>query len=417
MKYLLPVLSFIFICFGVATFDWEVHMWGYLAIALYLIPALTLLQKNKLIKSYAAWFGMFLMGQTALSVFFYRHYYHLPANMSYKIDVQGDGLPGISGLQSITTDRMGFRTTKTIDYEKKSNALRIFALGASTTELIYIDDRKAWTHLLQEKLEASLKRPVEVINASVSGLRLVHIYENFRKILKYHPDMALFLIGANDWNHDILGHFDPKVLQLHDAYSRFGMDYHSITKTYLRNTLLGLTFQNLALEISSPDNRNIASEIRAEKGEFYARLNNSLSRKDVRKYEPKDVLPEYLSYLEKTAALCKAHHVECVFITQPHAYKAGVDEKTKRTFWMTPPSFEYTLDLESMGKVAELYNTKLKLFASERSITLCDLDSVLPPSQEIFYDDAHFNEKGSEAVSDFLLHCLTDKAFEVVKGN
>lgn len=46
MKYLLRILSLTFLCFGVATFDWEAHMWGYLSLALYLIPALTLLQKN-----------------------------------------------------------------------------------------------------------------------------------------------------------------------------------------------------------------------------------------------------------------------------------------------------------------------------------------------------------------------------------
>ena len=62
------------------------------------------------------------------------------------------GIPGISGLQTITTDHMGFRVTKSIDYAHKKG-WRLFAIGASTTEEIYLDDHKTWTHLLQEKLE------------------------------------------------------------------------------------------------------------------------------------------------------------------------------------------------------------------------------------------------------------------------
>ena len=53
-----------------------------------------------------------------------------------------------------TTDSKGNRVNKNIDYEKKEkNTYRIFAIGASTTELEGLDDKLIWTNLLVEKLK------------------------------------------------------------------------------------------------------------------------------------------------------------------------------------------------------------------------------------------------------------------------
>ena len=80
------------------------------------------------------------------------------------VNVIGNAIPGIHGLQHITTDAKGFRVTPPIDYGTK-RGLRIFAIGGSTTEQIYLDDKATWTYLLQTKLARALGRPVEVINA------------------------------------------------------------------------------------------------------------------------------------------------------------------------------------------------------------------------------------------------------------
>jgi len=364
-----------------------------------------LVLKNKLIRAYALWFGLFLVLQTTVSYFAYQKYHHLTPSMKYQIDVQGEGLPGIQGLQTISTDNLGFRTTKNIDYQKKSLGLRIFALGASTTESIYLDDHKTWPHLLQQKLETKTQKSVEVINSGVSGLRMVHIYDNFKKVLKFHPDVALFLIGVNDWNKDILNHFDPSIEKLNRFYSTFGLEYYEVTKVYLRNTLFGLALQSFPLrkKTDEPTQKN-----KIERGEYFTKQNNTLTKTDVRIYEPTDILAEYRTYLEKTARLCKKHHIRCYFLTQPNAYKIGVDEKTKKYFWMTPPNISYTLDLTSMIKVAIVYNTKLKEIANENSIPICDLDSAVAPSIESFYDEVHFNEKGSDIVAKKLTDCLTE---------
>ncbi len=407
MRHLPFILAVLCLLFGIATYDREAYKWGIFSTVLYALPLLSFATKNKLLRVYTVWFGIFLVSQTVLSYYKYQHYHHLTPNIHYQIDVQGDGLPGIQGIQTITTDAFGFRTTKNIEYQKKSPGYRIFALGASTTESIYIDDHKTWPHLLQEKLTKKLQMPVEVINASVSGLRMAHIYDNFKKVLKLQPDMVLFLIGVNDWNKDILNQFDSSVEVHNRFYKKFGLEYYQVTKLYLRNSLFGLALQSLPFKKATDTGEN-SSVTRIEKGEYFTKQNNTLTRQDVRKYVPEDILPEYRTYLEKTAALCDKSHVQCVFLTQPNAYKAEASEKTKKTFWMTPPNGNYTLDFASMIKVAEVYNLKLKEFAKAYSIPLCDLNSQIPPSEKSFYDEVHFNEPGSELVASKLEDCISE---------
>jgi hypothetical protein len=130
-------------------------------------------------------------------------YLTLPANLDYRLEVDGDGMPGFTGVQNISTDALGFRTTKKIDYQNKGNAYRVFTIGGSTTEEIYTDDQKTWSALLEGHLAKTLGKEVEVINTGFAGLRAPHHYKTLEHILRYKPDAAIFLMGINDWNHHI----------------------------------------------------------------------------------------------------------------------------------------------------------------------------------------------------------------------
>jgi hypothetical protein len=88
--------------------------------------------------------------------------------MRLSLDVEAPNMPGISGIQNVTTDDQGYRVMPPVDYGN-ADALRIFAIGGSTTESIELDDQATWPHLLQEGLNAALGRKVEVVNTGVSG--------------------------------------------------------------------------------------------------------------------------------------------------------------------------------------------------------------------------------------------------------
>lgn len=84
-------------------------------------------------------------------------------------------IEGISGQQTLVTDAEGFRTTRSINYaEKPLGTVRIFTVGGSTAEELHLGNDNGWAAGLERILTQHLKRPVEVINTGVSGLRAAH---------------------------------------------------------------------------------------------------------------------------------------------------------------------------------------------------------------------------------------------------
>src|SRR5262245_48329641 len=143
-------LGVAFFLFGLCTLDTSMWVWALLGSVLFFLPLLLQLCPWPAVRYGALWFGVFLTAQTLVSVLLGDDYITLPPHFRQRIDVKG-GFPGIQGLQTITTDQLGFRVTRSIDYTAKTH-YRIFAIGGSTTADIYLDDHKTWTHLLQERL-------------------------------------------------------------------------------------------------------------------------------------------------------------------------------------------------------------------------------------------------------------------------
>jgi lysophospholipase L1-like esterase len=317
-------------------------------------------------------------------------YVTLQPNVNITLETS-DEYVGIRGPQHLTTDHMGFRTTKSVDYERKPpDAYRIFAIGGSTTEQIYIDDRKTWTHLLQEKLDQAFPRSFEVVNTGVSGIRAVNYYATLKRIMDFHPDMAVILTGINDWTHDIRAALEePEPL--------------NVKSFALKNSPPGELLYGWIkhLQKSKP-----ADEIFWVEGEEFRNQKNSLNRSLVKRFRPKEVSDQYKHWIRKIIKLCRDNGVFCVLLTQPHGYQDAASQAYRRGFWMTPKDAPYTLDFESNKHVAEVYNDYVRSLVNEPGVAVCDLAEKVPPSFEYMYDECHFNEQGARLVADELFHCL-----------
>ena len=140
---------------------------------------------------------------------FYKMTFDVPirrANDKQIIEYKRDFFKGMFfGKHTLSYDEKGYRTNKKILYEEKDvNTLRIFSIGASTTEQGIMDDQKTWSSLLGKNTSLSTKKNVEVNNTGMAGLRAEHHYIVLRRIKKYNPDILIFLTGVNDWNHHIV---------------------------------------------------------------------------------------------------------------------------------------------------------------------------------------------------------------------
>lgn len=390
-------LAVLFLGFCGLTFDSDYGRWGWLTVAMGVAVLAAQMVSWTLVRIYALWFAFFYVAQCLASLAMLGgDFKTLPPKMDLVANVVG-GLPGISGEQHITTDKHGFRTNRPVAYNQKSTMPRIFAIGGSTTEDIFLDDKATWTYLAAEKLSARLGQPVEMINTGVSGLRARHHLATLRTIAAFHPDLVIFMIGVNDWNHHIREHF--KYL---DAGKDETWRPDWLKGLYLRNSFAGLALQAL---LTSHMSAGVPAK-RLETGSYFTPQRGSLDRKIRVRFYPKDVSPAYAKTINRIMKECSIAQFACLFLTQPHGYQDGASKKFRDSFWMTPPNRSYTLDLPSLNHVASMYNRFLLRTAQKAGHSACDIAAGMAPSFRNFYDDVHFNEAGARQVAALLLPCL-----------
>ena len=390
--------------FGLYLADFTSPKRAAFGIILFALPLLCQSVRYPLVRAYGLWGACFLVLQSLIPPGSFapslgtRDYVTLPPNWSTTLDFLPEAETGIIGAQHISTDERGFRVLPPVDYAHKSG-LRIFAIGGSTTENIFVDDARTWPHLLQENLKSRLGRRVEVINTGVSGLVARHHLGTLQKILPLHPDVALFLVGANDWNYAIR--------------QRFGQDPQPTQSPTFYNTLLGKALAagfNYLLPPDMAAQKSRQTIGAAPPGHFRAGrgiLTNSLERATKDSWLPDAISPDYRANLLRISDVCRDNKLICVFITQPTAYSNAAPQAMQARYWMTPNgASSYTLTLDSMEHIAGLYNHALTHLAEERGHPVCDMAPEVPPTPDYFYDDMHYTTAGDALVSRILTDCL-----------
>jgi lysophospholipase L1-like esterase len=336
----------------------------------------------------------------------------LKPNIKKQIVINVNVMPGFTGVSSLTTDYKGFRTTKAIEYKSKRNDIyRVFTIGGSTTEQIYLDDKKTTSALLEKMLkEKIINKKIEVINVGVSGLRAEHHFKTFSQISKYSPDLVIFMMGINDMNKDIVSCLDnsKKIKEntmLINCPSRLSVLKISfdISESLLWKFLKNLSDYNFA----TLDGLKSEAVIEHDDGSYYSNQNNSLNREIKKNVEFKEVSSQYKYWVDSIIKYCHSYkEIRCLFVNQASAYKDNVSNDLKKLFWMTPPNQIYTLELKNLIQVINLYNDWLIEYSEKNKIDNCDIQNALPPSIEYFYDDNHFNEKGAKKAAQSIFKCL-----------
>lgn len=121
--------------------------------------------------------------------------------------------PGYRNTKGIIHNAQGFRRHQDTTKEKPDGAYRIFIMGGSTAyglgslsiygqqKYSVITNNETIDSYLEESLNKRVRRTsVEVINAAITSHFSHHhlIYLN-QTVLKYHPDMVIFIDGFNDY--------------------------------------------------------------------------------------------------------------------------------------------------------------------------------------------------------------------------
>lgn len=121
--------------------------------------------------------------------------------------------PGYTNTRGVYHNAQGFRRKEDTPKEKPNNTYRIFIMGGSTgyglgslsqygqDKYGLIRNDETIDHYLEQYLKGRIShKHIEVINAAITSQQSHHhlIYLN-QTILKYHPDMVIFIDGFNDY--------------------------------------------------------------------------------------------------------------------------------------------------------------------------------------------------------------------------
>lgn len=148
----------------------------------------------------------------------------------------------------------GRRITYTINQEgargsewslaKPQGALRIVALGASSTFGVNSPDEATWPAFLERALRETHGKNAEVLNGGYAGKGLLDLKRLFAsRIAKYQPDWVLLYEGYNETGEGIPSRMDKAILDFHNTWLgkwSFSLYYRSMLYTYLLEKILFL---------------------------------------------------------------------------------------------------------------------------------------------------------------------------------
>ena len=118
--------------------------------------------------------------------------------VSYTFEIES-GLPLMDSSTTFTTNNMGFRGDSLI-IPKPTEEYRVFLVGGSTTENLFIDDKLGFERQIQEKLQAENPgRSIKVYNAGKSGdASPDHLTMLGQRLVHLKPDLIILFPGIND---------------------------------------------------------------------------------------------------------------------------------------------------------------------------------------------------------------------------
>lgn len=298
---------------------------------------------------------------------------------------------------------------------------RLLAVGGSTTECLYHDDKKMWPARLGELLQPEGGKKVWVGNAGRSGANSADHVLQVKYLLKELPpmDLVVMLLGVNDVvvalgapnnykptpadltpeDHEkaIRKAFHQVPGRLEDQWDQGSFLRQSaifqLVRSIRRQRQRTLDAHNLGQEdagttlVKWREHRRKASEILTELPDL------------------KGALGTYRKNLETSVDLAAASGVRIVFLTQPTFWRDDLTEAEQNLLWMggvgnfqKEPGHAY-YSAGALAKAMAMFNETLLAVCKDRGLVCVDLAAEVPKTTEFFYDDCHFGQRGAEKIA------------------
>jgi lysophospholipase L1-like esterase len=302
------------------------------------------------------------------------------------------GLPGMDTLpRTFSVNNLGYRGDS-LAIPKPPGEVRVFMVGGSTTECVFLDDREAVTRRLQDRLRAAYPGlNVRVYGAGKSGDRSWdHVAMVAHRIAHLQPDLIVVFAGVND----VLAGAGRRDYLMRDTVAP------PTFKELFKEAATEFQLPRLVLRAGSRTDPN-QPDIRTE----YRRLARRARGLPLADAPPSENVRPYEENLRTLAGIARAQGVRMVFMTQATTWHVR-DPRPSEWHWMVGTRVRYReADLDAaMGR----YNDAMRRAAAANGAPVFDLARSIPRTADFFYDDVHFNVAGADAAAALLTRFIVD---------
>ncbi len=342
-------------------------------------------------------------------------YFVYPPHSVFRFVPDPENTPGVEGVSHFVANSLGMRADEIPPDAKR----RILVFGGSTAIDVYLDQTEMWSHLVQDKLNATPGQPKTWVgNVARPSLATIHNLLEFDLMLPNLPHMDTFvnLVGVND-------------LQM------------ALRSSYLSNVTLK---DHLNWTFSVRPNKRFRDRVAIYR--FYERIKDwwKRSRNSVvyteyatdaakwricRQTAPKKNLIDlpnldaglanYRSNLNKLIERSESYHSPMIFLTQPTLWKADMAPEDAalltaggvggpaggRADWCTKKIY---YSPSALARGMKMFNDALLDVCHRHQIFCIDLAARVPKERRYFFDDMHFSEAGARLVSDVVAAGIID---------
>ncbi len=315
-----------------------------------------------------------------------------PPNLTLVTEAE-PGLPGVDGRNRFTTNNRGFRGDALI-MPKPLGEVRIFMVGGSSTECLYLDDEDALNAVVQRVLQKHVSgdATVKVFGAGKSGDRSDdHVSMIVHRLVQLEPDLIVVFAGFNDLlaavsGYDFYEHAFPG--QVMDR----GLGFWLLTRMMATETQLGRRAFYVLKGYPAPRFGSLTGEVPITSS-YRLAVEQQQSAPEVSDLPLFDFHP-FDTNLRTIAGTAKAHGIVLVFMTQQSTWNSRSDANVADWQWMRHAN-QVTYGETAMDRALNATNEITRTVGRELSVPVYDLARIIPKSLDYFYDDVHFNEQGA----------------------
>jgi lysophospholipase L1-like esterase len=339
-------------------------------------------------------------------------------------------LGGLEPATSFTIDRYGLRTdTNDLQNgpdlfeslskrEKNSGAKYYLCIGASTTEGLYLDDSKTWPAQFAQAAKSAHDSVFGFIgNLGKSGCTMRENYIQLKYCVPQYKriNTVFVMAGLNDMTRRLsqdtsykTGFQFTPVVEDSFVNTIFLKQGRGQGKTWFRRSALFYVFQN-AYHRNKP--LSVDWMLQDNTGKIYETWRKN--RQEARRFldtlpDMTDALDEYGRIINLMIDEAQKQKLQIIFINESAIWRDSMSEIEISKLWQggigkfQMESGHVYYSPKALRQGLELYNQKLASVCVSRGVHLIDIDSKLPHSLSVFYDDCHFTDEGAREIGNIV---------------